>query len=181
MILSDSDIKDYISKGLIKISPYDESQVYPASYAFHLGKNLLIPIGNDLIDFKKKLLPEYNEHEIKEEGYTINPGDFILAQTEEQLTLSPQISMFIEGRSSLARIGLEVVQTSSFIEPNTANSIITFEIRNNGKSPIQLYSGMKISRGFFMKLNSPTTQTSKRFGMYSTQNEVKPPHIQAFF
>ena len=112
MILSNVDIKNRIDARHILIEPFAESNTHPASYAFTLGTNLLQPMGNDLIDFRTRLLPDYQEITMTKEGYVLEPGELILGQTLEKLTLSPGIAMVIEGRSSLARCGIEVVHST---------------------------------------------------------------------
>jgi dCTP deaminase len=177
MLLSDQDIKYYIETEKIIISPYSEKNLNPASYIFTLGVNLLRPMGNDVIDFRKNLLPDYREITIDEQiGYQLNPGELVLGQTSEKITLSKDIAMIIEGRSYLARTGIEVVQTSTFIEPNHSNSIITLEITNNGKSPVIIYPGMPFAKGIFFKLKSPYSGKYRQT-TYITQNEVKPPRV----
>lgn len=180
MILSNVDIKKYIEEGKIKIEPFNNSMIYPASYVFTLGDMLLRPIGDNIIDFKKRLLPEYQEIRFTQEhGYILHPNDFILGQTNEKLTLCDEIAMIVEGRSSLARCGIEVVQTSTFIEPNHFNSIITLEIKNNSNSDFVLYPYMKFAKGIFFKLETPSDSSANQ-GSYITQKEVDPPKIEGF-
>lgn len=178
MILSDKDIEDYLFSGKLIVSPHKEKNIYPASYIFHLGWQLLRPFGNDLIDFKKKLMPEYEEINLTDNGYILQPNEFILGQTLELITLCSEIGMIIEGRSSLARVGIEVTQTSTFIEPDHSNSIITLEIKNNGKSPFALYPEMKFAKGIFTKLLNPSSTSSSS---YTSQKEVKPSKINNYF
>lgn len=179
MILSNTDIKKYIEKEKIVIYPYRVEDVCPASYSFRLGENLLRPYGNDTIDFKRNILPEYEEITIGEVGYTLNPGEFILGQTMEKLTLNNKLAMIIEGRSALARCGIETVQTSAFIEPDHTNSIITLEIKNNGKSPFVLYPKMRFCKGVFYVLNSKSSLKGSR-ASYNKQQEVKPPKTDGY-
>ncbi len=161
--------------GEIIIDPLVLDHISPASFTFTLGVNLLQPVGDGVIDFRKNILPEYRKIVINEEsGYQLKPDEFILAQTAEKITLSPRLVMIIEGRSYLARTGLEVVQTSTFIEPTHNNSIITLEVKNNGKNPIMLYPGMSFAKGIFIELSASFTG---QFGdtTYKTQLEVEPP------
>lgn len=176
MIISDVDIKKYIDSDKLIINPFSLDNINPASYDFLLGENLLRPIGDDLIDFRTNLLPEYEELRITEEGYILNPGDFILGQTKERITLPKSLAMFVEGRSYLARVGLEVVQTSTFCEPSHHDSIVTLELKNNGKNPILLFNEMKIAKGIFHTLSS---DFSGEFSIstYTSQQEVEPPRV----
>lgn len=181
MILSNVHIKKYIDEGKIKIDPHMDEKIFPASYLFTLGEQLLRPMGNEVVDFRKKLLPEYEElYIIEEYGYVLQPGEFILAQTREKITLTSDIAMIVEGRSELARCGIEVVQTSTFIEPNHTDSIITLEVKNNSKSGFVLYPHMKFAKGIFFKLSSPSTHEANQ-GTYVTQVEVDPPKLKDIF
>lgn len=184
MVLSDRDIKKYIEGGLIKISDFKEEYLNPASYAFHLGRSLLRPGVVDVIDFKHDKLPEYEKLELTDAGYKLMPGEFILGETEEILSLSDGIGMIIEGRSSLARVGIEVTQTSTFVEPDHRDSLITLEIKNNGNNPFMLYHRMKFAKGIFLQLSSNQDNLLGRGSTYSGENkqdDVSQPQINRYF
>ncbi|MFW5702836.1 MAG: dCTP deaminase [Candidatus Dojkabacteria bacterium] len=171
MIFSDADIKKNIELGIIEISPFDINCLGPASYKFNLGDKLLVPGDIDVIDFKKKTLPDYKLIDIPEDGYRLKTNEFILAQTKEVITLADDIAMTIEGRSTFARMGIEVTMTSTFIEPDHSNSIITMELKNNGNNAVQLYSGMPLFKGIFHRLIS---KTNPEIGPDSTYSSTKP-------
>jgi dCTP deaminase len=175
MILSDKDILKAVEQGQILITPFSRDKIYPASYTLALGHHFLRPKKKSVvIDLKHNIFPEYEEFDIGEDGYILMPEEFILGQTLEKITLSPQIAMKIEGRSSLARAGIQVEQTSSFIEPDHRDSIITMEIKNNSQNPVKLYPKMKFAKGIFYQLSSPF---SGEFGgsTYTTQERVTAP------
>lgn len=186
MVLADLDIKRYIEEGLINISGFSEKYLYPASYAFHLGDNLLRPSEVEVIDFKQEKLPEYEKLVISDEGYKLMPGEFILGETMEVLSLSSAVGMIIEGRSSLARVGIEVTQTSTFVEPDHKDSVITLEIKNNGNSPFMLYKGMKFAKGIFLQLSSNQDKLLGEESSYSSskfnkQKDVSKSRITNYF
>ena len=52
------------------------------------------------------------------EAFTIQPGDFVLAATRETLELDDDIIGRLEGRSSLARIGIIVYSTVGLFDPD---------------------------------------------------------------
>lgn len=75
----------------------------------------------------------------------INPGEFVLGITEEhvELPLSSRLSARVEGRSTLARLGIGVHVTAPTIHAGFAGKI-TLEIAHHGQVPIRLVPGLKI-------------------------------------
>jgi len=88
------------------------------------------------------------------ESITISPGQFILGHSMEYLKLPPKIAGQVEGRSSFARLGLQIHMTASFIDPGF-EGVLTFEIYNAGPNPIKLYPGLRIAQLRFFNGNSP--------------------------
>jgi dCTP deaminase len=174
MILSDKDILDSIKNHHIFIDPLKGEMLNPGSYTFTLGSKILKQKVIDLIDTKNLDL-EYEEIIIDETGYILNPGDFILGQTMEKVSVSQDFCCILDARTTLARIGLNVLQGSTFIEPGQTASHETLEISNISKSKIKIYPGMKIVKGIFIKLSSTTTKSYLEVGKYGKQNspEVK--------
>ncbi len=96
------------------------------------------------IDFEKII--------IGEQGFILEPGMFVLGQTAEQLSVSQKLACMLDARTTLARIGLNVLQGSTFIQPGQSQSHETLEINNISKNPIRIYAGMKIVKGIFFLL-----------------------------
>ncbi len=171
MVLSDSDIKKFLSSGDIKIDPLDQSMIKGGSYTFTLNNILFIPKRQDLIDTNETKI-ELDKIEIGEDGFIINPGDFLLGQTKEKLSISQRLACILDSRTTLARIGLNALQGSTFVEPGQAESHETLEISNIGKSPIKIYSGMKIVKGIFLLLNTEAKQDYSEVGTYKKQSNA---------
>ncbi|MFA6131596.1 MAG: dCTP deaminase [Patescibacteria group bacterium] len=171
MVLSDSDIKKFLSSGDIKIDPLDQSMIKGGSYTFTLNNVLFIPKQQDIIDAKDTKI-ELDKVEIGEAGFVINPGDFLLGQTKEKLSISQRLACILDARTSLARIGLNALQGSTFVEPGQAESHETLEISNIGKSPIKIYPGMKIVKGIFLLLNTEAEQNYSESGTYKKQSSA---------
>lgn len=170
MIYSDIDIKAAIESGDIIIEPFDATSVKPGTYRFTLNDKLLVTKAVAEIDAKSGEV-EYETIQIGPEGYVIQPGEFLLGQTRETLTISTKLACILDARSSLARIGLNVLQSSLFVEPGQAESHETLEISNIGKSPIRVYAGMQICRGYFVQLKTPAEHGYT--GKYRGQSEMK--------
>jgi len=170
MILSDQDIQKHIDAGDISIEPFTKDHLNPASYVLTLNNTLWIPKQADLIDTKTS--PEYDQIDLSDEGYTINPGDFLLVQTKEKISLSTNIAAFLDARTSLARLGLNVLQSSTLIEPGTKESHQTLEVSNISNSPIKIHPNMKIVKCIFQTLSSPATKGYQ--GNYQEQTDASP-------
>ena len=161
MILSDRDIKKYIEEGRIKIHPLPdfEIQLGPASLdvrldnIFRVFNHTQIPY----IDPKNKSTFENLTEVIKVEEnkpFVLQPGQFILASTLEEVELPDDIGARIEGRSSWGRLGIIVHSTAGYIDPGFRGKI-TLEMSNIGMLPVLLYPGMRIYQLSFEKLSSP--------------------------
>lgn len=164
-ILPDYILKEYISKGIIKIDPLPEdweSLVSEVTVDFHMGYTLRIfkTDGRDVIDTK---FSTREELESMMETITLKPGqpfvltseDFVIASTLERLTLPPDIVGHLHGKSSLARIGVVVHSTAARFDPGwDGNPVLEFGTFLTGKK-ILLYPGQPICAFSFEKLAAP--------------------------
>ena len=78
------------------------------------------------------------------------PHIFILGRTKEVVKLPPtsRVAARVEGKSSLARLGLIVHFTAPTIHSGFNNSI-RLEIMNHGPLPVRLRAGMRICQLIF--------------------------------
>ena len=157
MILSDKSIRDEIRNGQIAISPFDPSDVQPASVDLHLGSKVLVfrNSTSPFIDLRKDL-PDLNEMvEIAEDQpFILHPGEFVLGNTLERIKLSDAIVARLEGKSSLGRIGLLIHSTAGFVDPGWDGNL-TLELSNVSRLPLTLYKGMPIGQISFQYLSTP--------------------------
>ncbi len=172
MVLSDKDIQEAIAESKLAIEPFNETLLNPGSYTFTLNNVIFKPIWPKTIDAAKPVI-EYEKISIGEEGYTLRPGEFVLAQTYETVTVGQSICCVLDARTTLARIGLNVLQGSTFIEPGQEQSHETLEVSNIGKSSIVLFPGMKIVKGIFMSLAGVANQSYVKVGKYGKQSEAR--------
>lgn len=178
-MLVDRQIKEEIKNGNIKIEPYNPDNIDPGAYSFTLGRYLMLPEPGQTISLVKESNPKYKKIDISETPYILKPGEFVLAQTLERLTIAKNIGMLIEGRSTLARLGIGVHNTASLIHPGHADSIITLEIFNVGNFNIELIKGADIGKGIFFKTTVPAEFGYKNSGTYANQDEVMGAKITA--
>lgn len=148
MIWSDTDILDNLDTGSIRIEPFDLNALQPASVDLRLGnvfwKFKEREIGFRAIDPRKDVKSLMTRWEA--EQVMLPPQGFILGSTVEKISLGNNVVGRIEGKSSLARIGLSVHSTGGFIDPGNQDLNITLEIANHSPLPIVLYANMWIAQ-----------------------------------
>lgn len=157
MILSKGEIERAIAKGVIGIDPPPAARQYSASSLdLRLGNQFfrwsqermdgITRAGLDnTVDPSKMSYSDLAERflvpaEVDREGcYVIQSWDFVLGITLEKvdLPLAHGIAARVEGRSSLARMGLVVHLTAPTIQAGWSG-YITLEIVNLGPWPIRL-------------------------------------------
>lgn len=79
----------------------------------------------------------------EDDSFFLHPGELALAVTYESVTLPANIVGWLDGRSSLARLGLMVHVTAHRIDPGWSGNIV-LEFFNSGKLPLALKPMMKI-------------------------------------
>jgi dCTP deaminase len=160
MILSDEDIKKNIRDGIIKITPAPnfEEQLGPCSLDLHLGNSFKVfkMSRYTFIDLKNGTnVDDMMEEIIVKDGasFIIQPHDFVITVTKEEITLPSTIMGRLDGRSSLARLGLVIHVTAARFDPGWRGKAV-MELGNLGTVPIVLYAGMRICAMTFESLSS---------------------------
>ena len=156
MILSDKSIKEKINTGEISISPFSQDSLQPASYDLHLDKNIMYfnTNGNNIIDVKKPVDELMIRTQISDSGFVIEPHQLVLANVIEITGVDSKHVGRLEGKSSLARIGLIIHATAGFLDPGNKLRL-TLEMVNLSPLPIRIYAGMKIAQIAFEELDTP--------------------------
>ena len=90
-----------------------------------------------------------------DEYFYLHPGEFVLASTLEWFRLPSDLAGRIEGRSSWGRRGLLVHATAGFVDPGFAG-VLTFELSNAGRLPIELVPGLRIGQVCFFGMFTPS-------------------------
>jgi len=162
MVLSDKDIKRYIKEGKIKIKPEPnfKEQLGPCSLDLHLGNIFKIfkPSDYPYLDLKRKINFEELMEDIKikdDAPFILQPKAFVLTTTKEEFSLSNDIIARLDGRSSLARIGVVVHLTAARFDPGWRGKAV-MELGNLGPMPVVLYAGKtRICALTFETLSTP--------------------------
>ncbi len=162
MILSDKTIKSMLDSKQLVARPLCEESLQSASLDCRLGDHFL------RFKNKKKMisLSDNNDYEdIRAKNMIIEPHSFLLATTMEYIELPHNITSFVEGRSSVGRIGL-FIQNAGWIDPGFKGHI-TLELYNATALPIQLTAGRRICQLVFCKMDQ-SSQTPYK-GKYQGQ------------
>ena len=156
MRLCDSDIEKLIEQERIVISPKpDETMISGVSVDIRLGHEFRVFQDHtapyiDLSGPKEAMQKAMNSVMSDEivipdgEAFFLHPGELALAVTYESVTLPDNIVGWLDGRSSLARLGLMVHVTAHRIDPGWSGQIV-LEFYNSGKLPLALRPKMKIA------------------------------------
>ena len=159
-VLSDATILAQVQAGRIKIDPWDESLVQPASVDLRLGDSFRVFHNHraSAIDLREPPSGLTEEVVIEQhESFVIHPGEFCLGRTLEWVELPDDIVARIEGKSSIGRLGLIVHATAGFCDPGWKGTL-TLELNNLTRIPIKLYPGLPIAQLSFMALDRPAAR-----------------------
>jgi dCTP deaminase len=172
MILSDRSILQLIEEGKLKVEPFEESLVQCSSLDLRLGYQIARYRVRDFLDVKTQNWETVIE-EITDEGFFIQPKEFILATTLEYVELPEDLTAFVEGRSSLGRLGL-FIENAGWVDAGFKGQL-TLELFNANSYPIKLYPKMKICQLVFARLDQKPLKPYN--GKYQGQRGVVPSKI----
>lgn len=169
MILSDTDIKKALKDKRIVIKPTPDLKTQLGSCSIDLRLGYLFRIFDHskypYIDPYKKDYGEEITREIKlkpGQQFIMQPGDFVLAATLENVKIPNDLMGRLEGRSSLGRMGIVVHSTASIFDPGWDGKCV-LELGNLGRMAVVLTPGMRICAMTFEELKSPSeTPYNKR-------------------
>jgi len=171
MILSDRDLKYYLEKGLIKITPFSDEIIRENGIDLRIGSQFarlrktdeVFEIGKNIEDFY--IVTNYNR-------FIVFPHEHILMTTMEYIELPNDIMAFVNLRSTFARLGL-------FIPPTIVDAgfkgQLTIEVVGS-EFPIKLESGQRFLHLIFAKTLTPVE--NPYHGKYQNQNNVTLPKFE---
>lgn len=173
MRLSDGDIIAALDAGTITIEPRpDDRVINGVSVDLRLGHRFRTFSAHSIayIDLSgsreqiNQAVEKVMGDEIvigDQETFVLHPGELALGITLESITLPDDLVGWLDGRSSLARLGLMVHVTAHRIDPGWSGNIV-LEFFNSGKLPLALRPGMAIGAMSFETLTAPATRSYKK-------------------
>ena len=166
MILSDVTLKSMLNSGELVVDPLTEEQIQPASIDVRLSDHFLKVDENRLEVIR--LDKEVSYEEITQSEIVIPPNSFLLATTREYICLPNDVTAFVEGRSSIGRIGL-FIQNAGWVDPGF-EGMITLELYNANRLPIRLQAGRRICQLVFARMDQTTPNPYR--GKYQGQRNA---------
>ena len=167
MILSQKEILERIKKGDIKIEPFENEQVGPASIDLTLDNQIRVFEKNKAIFHikEKDIFKQYKKHttilHLKRNGfYVLKPYEMIHGITKEKIMLPEDLCGWLQGRTTFARLGLSVHVTASFIQPGINNKQV-LEIVNLSPYELALYPGTRICQMILEKMEGKAKYRGK--------------------
>lgn len=134
-----------IRAGTIRIEPFDEELVGPASIDLHLDRWFRVfhrhpQVFHVTEDADFDALTELVE---VDDSFLLLPGQAVHGITVERVFLADNLCGWLQGRSRYARLGLMVHITASLVHPGSANKQV-LEMLNVGPVPLALHPGTAI-------------------------------------
>ena len=139
MILTDEQILAEMERGTIVIEPYDRACLGTNSYDVHLGR-YLATYRDHILDARKH--NEIDVFEIPEEGFVLTPETLYLGVTEEYTETHAHVP-FLEGKSSVGRLGIDIHATAGKGDVGFSN---TWTLEISVTQPVRIYRGMPIGQ-----------------------------------
>lgn len=171
MILTDKEILENIDRKRIVITPFMPECLGSNSYDVHLGKTLAV-YNDAVLDAKKH--NQITTFEIPEDGYVLEPNTLYLGVTEEYTETHDHVP-FLEGKSSIGRLGIDIHATAGKGDVGFCN-FWTLEI--SVKLPVRVYAGMPVGQLIYFEVKGEvlTPYSTKRSAKY---NERKPVPVES--
>lgn len=152
MILSDVEIQTMLLKKELVIDDGhglpDVAQIQPASFDIRIGNTFCV--SDEMPDGVVSLDTKIKYRTITAERYMLLPGQFVLATTMEYFKLPNNLTAFVEGRSSIGRLGL-FIQNAGWVDPGFEGEI-TLEMYNASRFAIELTAGSRVGQLVFAKM-----------------------------
>jgi dCTP deaminase len=164
VIVSHETLRQLIDEGTVIVEPLDPDQPQPASVDLTLGDHFL-KVDENSVD-RITLDTELRYLEMRTDEIVIPPLSFLLAVTRERIKLPDNITAFVEGRSSIGRLGL-FIQNAGWVDPGF-DGTLTLELFNANRLPIRLRAGRRICQIVFAQLDRSTGRPYR--GKYQHQS-----------
>lgn len=149
MILSDKTLVKMLEEKTLVVEPIEKEQIQPASIDIRLGNTFSIveDTSTGIINLENEI--KYKT--ITTDSYILLPNQFVLATTMEYFDLPDDLTAFVEGRSSLGRMGL-FIQNAGWVDPGFKGEI-TLELYNANRCAIELKAGRRVGQLVFAKMD----------------------------
>lgn len=166
MILTDKKILEEMGRGTIVVTPFDPKFLGTNSYDVHLGRWLAI-YKSDILDAAVHNQVEYLE--IPDDGLILLPHRLYLGVTEEYTETHRHVP-FLEGKSSIGRLGIDIHATAGKGDVGFCN---TWTLEISVRQPVRVYHSMPIGQLIYFEISGEigTTYGTKASAKYTTRTD----------
>lgn len=167
-ILTGPAIRRALDAGTIAITPCDPEQIAQASVDLHLGPRVLVADAH-VMDVRVDNSSLFEEMRTQggiagaPSSFLFEPGRLYLASTVERICAPHHVAV-VDGKSSLARLGLQVHLTAGYIEPGFHGQI-TLELL--AAVPLRVPVGWPICQARFSEVTGEIESYGER-GSYAS-------------
>jgi dCTP deaminase len=186
VVLSDTTIRSEIDAERIVIDPFDAGLIQPSSVDVRVDNRFRV-FQNSRYPYIDVRQPMEDLTELVtvdgDEPFILHPGEFVLGQTLERVTLPNDLVARLEGKSSLGRLGLLIHSTAGFVDSGFSGNL-TLELSNVANLPITIYHGMPIGQLSFMRMDAPVERpygSEETGSKYQGQAEPTPSRFYLNF
>ncbi len=174
MILTDTAIEQAIAEGSIVIEPFRRECLGSNSYDVHLGSTLAI-YREAVLDAKKHNAVDC--FDLPAEGLVLQPETLYLGVTEEYTETHRHVP-FLEGKSSVGRLGIDIHATAGKGDIGFAN---TWTLEISVKQPVRIYAGMPIGQLIYFETSGESSVPySRKAGAKYTTRSATPIESMMF-
>ncbi len=164
MILSGQQIESRIDDDII-IDPYDSKQLN--------SNSVNLTLHNELMTYEEVVLDMRKANRVRRElipqdGYVLKPNQLYLARTAERTETHNLVPM-IEGRSSVARLGLFINATGGFGDVGFCGY---WTLQMFAVQPLRIYPGVPICQIFYHEIVGEFLEYSS--DKYQHNRDVQP-------
>ena len=167
MIIPDIELRKLVEQGYLP----QGLNIGPSSVDLTLSDSFSWPKPKK----KQIVLGEAVEHEqIQTSSFVLEPNHFILASTAESIKVPVNMAAYVEGRSSIGRLGLQI-QNAGFIDAGFHGQI-TLELENQSAFPILLQAGVRVCQIVFVQMSAEAEKPYS--GKYNGQIGATPSRLE---
>jgi len=170
-MLADWQIRDAVRNGDLGIEPFNENNLNPHSYDITLGSDFKVLSPNRYVGTYLDPLDESTYDALLVDRITgiygkptqFPPNVLIIGTTQEYFDFPDDIVAQLEGKSSLARLGIEPHQTGGYIDAGFKGEI-TLEISSLLEVGVALTPGMPMGQLVFHRAEPAEVPYDKKKG-----------------
>lgn len=178
MMLADQDIRGHVASGRIRFAPsIADENIRPTGVRLHLAGEILVPVEqSEPLDLSGRSQPGFLSVPLAPDGYVLRAGRLVLGASVEHVSADADLVCQIDGRSTLARLGLLIhCSSTTFDHIQSEPRSVTFELANVGPFDLLLRDGLAVGLLSFVRLSAPILQSDHK--QYEGQSGPTAPRL----